>query len=35
MCWSESGNLCVPVSWNEVLDQRTGVREGRKVAKPF
>ncbi|KAE9976969.1 hypothetical protein BLS_001744 [Venturia inaequalis] len=35
LCWSDAGNLCVPVSWNEVLDQKTGVREGRKVAKPF
>lgn len=35
MCWSDAGNLCVPVSWNEVLDQKTGIKEGRKVAKPF
>ncbi|TID18747.1 exosome component 1 [Venturia nashicola] len=35
ICWSDGGNLCVPVSWNEVLDQKTGVKEGRKVAKPF
>jgi hypothetical protein len=24
----------VPVSWREFLDERTGVKEGRKVAKP-
>jgi hypothetical protein len=24
----------VPVSWREFVDERTGVREGRKVAKP-
>jgi exosome complex component CSL4 len=34
MAWSERGNLCVPVSWCEVLDEVTGQREERKVAKP-
>ena len=31
---SEAGNQMVPVSWKEFLDERTGVKEGRKVAKP-
>jgi exosome complex component CSL4 len=34
MCWSEQGNVCVPVSWKEVRDSITGVKEMRKVAKP-
>jgi exosome complex component CSL4 len=34
LAWSERGNLCVPVSWCEVLDEVTGLREERKVAKP-
>lgn len=31
---SEAGNQMVPVSWREFLDERTGGREVRKVAKP-
>ncbi|GAB7365467.1 hypothetical protein MBLNU230_g6540t1 [Neophaeotheca triangularis] len=31
---SERGNQMVPVSWREFLDERTGTREKRKVAKP-
>ena len=34
MAVSEAGNQMVPVSWKEFLDERTGVKEGRKVAKP-
>jgi exosome complex component CSL4 len=34
MAWSDAGNLCVPVSWCEVLDEATGTTEERKVAKP-
>jgi exosome complex component CSL4 len=34
MAWSEAGNGCVPVSWCEVRDAETGVKEPRKVAKP-
>jgi exosome complex component CSL4 len=34
MAWSEAGNGCVPVSWREVRDAETGVKEPRKVAKP-
>jgi exosome complex component CSL4 len=34
MATSEAGNQMVPVSWREFVDERTGVREGRKVAKP-
>lgn len=34
MAWSKMGNVCVPVSWKEVADEVTGVREERKVAKP-
>ncbi|KAK3059044.1 exosome 3'-_5 exonuclease subunit ski4 (Csl4) [Extremus antarcticus] len=34
MAWSEGGNVMVPVSWREFVDEGTGVREGRKVAKP-
>ena len=34
MSWSESGNGNVPVSWCEVRDSETGMREARKVAKP-
>ncbi|KAL1590007.1 hypothetical protein WHR41_01354 [Cladosporium halotolerans] len=34
MAVSEAGNQMVPVSWREFLDERTGVREVRKVAKP-
>ena len=29
-----SGELMVPFSWKEFMDQGTGVRESRKVAKP-
>ncbi|KAF2664923.1 hypothetical protein BT63DRAFT_459541 [Microthyrium microscopicum] len=35
IAWSEAGNGCVPVSWREVLDEKTGLREARKVAKPI
>ena len=35
MAWSEEGNGCVPISWREVRDDVTGVREARKVARPF
>jgi exosome complex component CSL4 len=35
MAWSEEGNGCVPISWREVRDDITGVREARKVARPF
>ncbi|KAF2432474.1 hypothetical protein EJ08DRAFT_630772 [Tothia fuscella] len=35
MAWSEAGNGCVPVSWKEVRDSVTGVKELRKVAKPI
>jgi exosome complex component CSL4 len=35
MAWSKLGNVCVPVSWKEVADERTGQREERKVAKPI
>ena len=31
---SEAGNQMVPVSWKEFLDERTGGKETRKVAKP-
>ncbi|KAK5167837.1 exosome 3'-_5 exonuclease subunit ski4 (Csl4) [Saxophila tyrrhenica] len=34
MAWSEAGNVMVPVSWREFVDEATGAREGRKVAKP-
>lgn len=34
MAWSENGNECVPVSWCEVRDAETGLKEARKVAKP-
>jgi exosome complex component CSL4 len=34
LAWSDAGNRCVPVSWCEVLDEVTGAREERKVAKP-
>jgi exosome complex component CSL4 len=34
MAWSEAGNGCVPISWCEVRDSETGVKEARKVAKP-
>jgi exosome complex component CSL4 len=34
MAVSEGGNQMVPVSWREFLDESTGLREGRKVAKP-
>ena len=34
MAWSQGGNAMVPVSWREFVDERRGVREGRKVAKP-
>ena len=33
MGWSEEGNGCVPVGWNEVRDEVTGKREERKVAR--
>ncbi|PGH30390.1 exosome complex component CSL4 [[Emmonsia] crescens] len=32
---SEEGNVLVPVSWREMVDGRSGRREGRKVARPF
>jgi exosome complex component CSL4 len=35
MAWSEDGNGCVPISWREVRDDVTGVKEARKVARPF
>jgi exosome complex component CSL4 len=36
MAWAEeTGNVCVPVSWKEVIDEATGKRETRKVAKPI
>jgi exosome complex component CSL4 len=35
MAWSKLGNVCVPISWKEVADERTGQREERKVAKPI
>ncbi|KAF2873747.1 hypothetical protein BDV95DRAFT_352617 [Massariosphaeria phaeospora] len=31
----DGGGAMFPVSWREFCDPRTGVREGRKVAKPF
>ena len=31
----DAGRVMVPVSWCEVVDPVTGVREARKVAKPF
>lgn len=31
---SEWGNQMFPVSWREFMDPETGVKEGRKVAKP-
>jgi exosome complex component CSL4 len=34
MAWSKAGNVCVPISWKEVLDEKTGQKEERKVAKP-
>jgi exosome complex component CSL4 len=34
MAWSENGNVCVPISWMEVRDQVTGLKELRKVARP-
>lgn len=34
MARSEAGNQMVPVSWREFMDQETGTRETRKVAKP-
>jgi len=35
MAKSEAGNTMVPVSWKEFRDPVTGVKEARKVAKPF
>lgn len=35
MAKSENGNTMVPISWKEFMDESTGEREGRKVAKPF
>jgi exosome complex component CSL4 len=35
MTWSQYGNVCVPVSWKEVVDEITGIKEERKVAKPL
>lgn len=32
---SEEGNVLVPVSWREMVDGKSGKREGRKVARPF
>lgn len=34
MAVSEAGNQMVPVSWREFVDEKTGVMEVRKVAKP-
>ncbi|TKA23210.1 hypothetical protein B0A50_07603 [Salinomyces thailandicus] len=34
MAKSEWGNTMVPVSWKEFMDQESGAREVRKVAKP-
>jgi exosome complex component CSL4 len=34
MAVSEGGNQMVPVSWREFLDEKTGAKEWRKVAKP-
>jgi exosome complex component CSL4 len=34
MAVSEAGNQMVPVSWKEFVDERTGAKETRKVAKP-
>ncbi|KIW03835.1 uncharacterized protein PV09_05134 [Verruconis gallopava] len=34
MAWSDAGNACVPISWCEVRDTETGLKEARKVAKP-
>ncbi|KAK4502200.1 hypothetical protein PRZ48_005625 [Zasmidium cellare] len=34
MAVSEWGNQMVPVSWREFMDESTGAREARKVAKP-
>ena len=34
MAVSEAGNQMVPVSWREFVDERTGAKETRKVAKP-
>lgn len=31
---SEAGNPLIPVSWQEMEDEVTGVKEKRKVAKP-
>ncbi len=35
MATSEAGNAMYPASWKEYLDPVTGLRECRKVAKPF
>ncbi|OJD28482.1 hypothetical protein ACJ73_00113 [Blastomyces percursus] len=32
---SEEGNVLVPVSWREMVDGKSGKREGRKVARPY
>ncbi|KAL9124625.1 MAG: hypothetical protein Q9217_006056 [Psora testacea] len=35
MARSEVGNMMQPISWKEFRDPVTGLKEGRKVAKPF
>ena len=35
MAKSEAGNTMFPISWKEFKDPVTGLKESRKVAKPF
>ncbi|KAF2087798.1 hypothetical protein K490DRAFT_41024 [Saccharata proteae CBS 121410] len=35
MATSDAGNQMYPISWKEFKDPKTGMTEGRKVAKPF
>ena len=35
MAKSDTGNTMVPISWKEFKDPVTGLKESRKVAKPF
>lgn len=35
MAKSEAENQMYPISWKEFRDPKTGLTEGRKVAKPF
>ena len=36
LAWhGQTGNLCVPIAWDTVLDEAGGGRESRKVAKPI